>query len=326
MIYLINSEVNHSLVKHKAKEILNNCEIVDEFSLVKLDALESSVFDIINECFNVSFLSSSKTVLVDNVFYFASKSPSNLSFKNDYDYFINELKKLPNDVNLILLVYDKKVDERSKLFKELKKLNFEYILLKQLKDNEWLNYVKSEINKTKLKITNDAIMTLASRTINDYYLLDNEIDKLIAYNDFIDLNVINNLVSEPLQDKIYLLSSSLVKGDISKSIAIYKDLLIQNKEPVLILIGLTNQFRTYYNVNYLNSIGYSNEDISKELLFFNPYRVIYSLKDSFSIRDSFSKLFEDIYNLDCSIKASKIDPNLGLFLFILNFKNNYIKN
>lgn len=325
MIYLFYSLIQRSFLKREVQKIIkSSLGTANEFNYIKFDAKETPVQEIVNACLEVPLIENKKVVVVDDAFFFsASKTREKINKENDYDVLAKYLKKPMEETDLVFLVYEDNIDKRNKLYKALAD-KATISSFAPLKDDDWRKYTAQLVNKKGLNIDGDAIYELAKRTINDRDRLINEIEKLSLYKDHISLNDVITFISEPLEDKAYLLTNALLKGDSASSLYIYRDLITRNIDPNLILISLMNQFRFYYVINYLNAEKVSVFDIANKLKA-SEARVRVSLMCSKAIKKHLINILDDLYYLDYKIKSSQIDRFYALELFINNFKNKYLK-
>ena len=130
--------------------------------------------------------------------------------------------------------------------------------------------------------------------------------------------VIHLLVARQLEDNVFLLTDALAKRKIEEAYLIYEDLMIQNEEPLKLLVLIANQFRLMAQVVKLSQQGYREADIAK-LLNVHPYRVklIHGQSHRFN-PDVLKQYLLQLADLDYKIKTGGINKELALEMFILN--------
>lgn len=324
MVYLFYSLLQRSFLKREAQKIIkSSLGVANEFNYAKFDAKENTVQEIVNACLEVPLMENKKVVVVDDAFYFATdKGKEKINKDNDYDLLVKYLKKPSAETDLIFLVYSDSIDKRSKLYKAIAN-TASISSFMPLKEDDWRKYTVQLVNKKGLKIDGDAIYELAKRTINDRDRLLNEIDKLMLYKEHISLNDVIAFISEPIEDRVYLITNALLKGDVATSLYIFRDLSMKNYDPNYLLIALMNQFRYYYIINYLNKEKMSVFDIATKT-HTSDARVRISLLTSKAIKMHLIDILDDLYYCDYKIKSSQIDRFYAIELFINNFKIKYL--
>ena len=125
------------------------------------------------------------------------------------------------------------------------------------------------------------------------------------------------VVSKPLEENAFELVSAIMKKDQQKAVHIYKDLMVNNEEPVKLIVLIANQMRLLMQVKTLDRKGYNDQEIAK-ILGINPFRLRYIRADAsqYDIQDLMSKL-NDLALLDTNIKKGMVDKKLGLELFLM---------
>ena len=134
-----------------------------------------------------------------------------------------------------------------------------------------------------------------------------EVEKLSLYTKHIHYEDVDKLVSKPLEEDGFELVSAIMKKDQCKCMEIYKDLMIQNYEPIMLIIMISNQIRLAYEIKILERKGYQHFEMAK-MLGINPYRIKYIKQDMglFDKQDLLDKL-EELALLDRNIKQGRID-------------------
>ena len=167
-------------------------------------------------------------------------------------------------------------------------------------------------------MNNDCFNELISRLPLDIANWKTELDKLMLYPGKITREVVDDLISRPVENDTLQLSSAVVGKDVNRALRVYYDLLSNYKNNLQPIIGLlASQFRNMCMCRALNEQGYSAEAIAD---WFNhkPYWATMCLKNS-SGTDSLAllKILAELAQLDQDIKSGKADAVSGLELFII---------
>jgi DNA polymerase-3 subunit delta len=307
------------MIKKQVKKfLLETFSNADKYNVIYLNSHEISEGNIIDECEQMSLTSSNKVVIVENSnFLTAEHAKDKMEYSSE---LLSYLKHENENTKLIFtVVYDKQLDNRNTIVKYVKE-NGKILECKDLKADDWKLYTTKYFERRNVKISDDAINEICKRCNGDLNVFINEVDKLLLYkmND-ITLKDVELLITKPLEDNIFDILDKLLHGKKNDAIEIYRDLLLQKVEPV-VLISIISTTLTYLDrVLYLNSLRQSYTQIASETKS-NPYRVMVTLKDFRNVdKGLISSALDSLYELDKTIKHNNIDRFYGFELFLLNF-------
>ncbi len=125
------------------------------------------------------------------------------------------------------------------------------------------------------------------------------------------------MVAKQVEENVFELTKAILNKETGKSIQIYKDLMMNNEEPIKLIVLIANSLRLLYQVKLLDRKGYNDQEIAK-MLSLNPYRLKYVRQDGkdYDIQELLQKL-DELSQLDVNIKTGKIDRFRGLELFLI---------
>ena len=295
----IGEDENYNLIKidEKAKELqLSN--------LIKFDLSENGVFSLLEELNTSSFFEPNKVIVAYNV-------------KEDLDddrlikYLLN-----PNPSNYLFISIK---NDKYKIYESLKK-NSLIIENNVLKPEEFLKYVLKEAKRLGYNIDNDAASELAKRSLDDYTLLNNNLDKIFSYkydSKNINLNDINQLITKDLDDNIFDLVEEVIKNNKNKAYDIYKELLKKNTDESLILGSLIYKFKEMAMTKVLLNDKCDKAQIA-EILNVKEGRAYYMIKNVSNVRseDLIDKL-NRLLDIDTKSKTGLVNLSQELEMFIL---------
>ena len=158
---------------------------------------------------------------------------------------------------------------------------------------------------------------LLNRLPNSLENWQRELDKLTLYPGTITIEVIENLISQPLEDNALELTNALFSNDLSKALSVLNDLTV-NRIEVFSLIGLISaSLRMMTQVLMLIELGKSDTEIAS-MLNISSGRLYYLKRDiqNRSCKEIL-KVLNDLSQLDQDIKSGRIDGQTGLELFII---------
>lgn len=314
MIRLIISEPS-LLLKAKLNEYTNEViEEKDDFNYCVFDFEETSFEEIVDCLQTPSFSTLRKVVICKNP-YFIKGEKVKVSFDNDMKDLEEYLNSPNPDSELIIVCPKRYYTAKSKFINLISKVGkVENLLFDDI--NELRNYGVSLIKRTNIQISDKALDILFERCLEDVCKLEREIAKLSLFEDYIDEEIINKMVSRPLEDDVFELSNALMAKDHKKTMQIYSDLKLLKVEPIQLIALLSNQFRLMMQSIILKKENKSEAEIAS-LLEVHPYRVKLALRNThnFTLSDVKNALVE-LATLDSKIKSGQYDRYVDFEMFL----------
>lgn len=302
--YLIESSLN--------KIIENN----HDSEIVKYDLNFDLVNNIIEEIISFPLFADKKIIVISNALFLTGLS------NNVSDEEIKALEKvledIPEQINLVLVVENEKLDGRKNLVKKLLK-DSNILECNKLSDQEAYEFVQNAFEEDNYQIDLKAINSLLDKSKENLTLLMSEIDKLKIFK--VDTKIItkedvDQLVSKYDYDNIFELTNSVVNKDLTKALFLYQELLKRGEEPIKIIVLLANQFRTIFQVKKM-LINTNNKKEIADKLKIHPYRVELAKRINIS-EEILLDYLEKLADLDENIKTNRVDKESGLEMFFLN--------
>ncbi len=319
MVYLLFGTQGLILEKQCRKILKDNLSEIDDFHVQKFIATDTTIQDIIYEVELPSLLGDKKAVIVYKP-YFLSSEKSKEKIESEQDYkVLEQYLDHPSEYNdLIFILEAPKLNERAVIVKKLLKVA-RVIEAKEITKEEWPVYIKTYFKKIGVSIDDDAADELAIRVQGDALRFTNEAKKLALYSDYIRLEDIELMVARPLEENAFAIFDHLVKKQNDKAISIYRDLLVENEEPVRLISLLANQLRLLLEVDYLRNEFPSSYEISSQLKI-HEYRVKLALGHLRMLsRKKIEKKLESLFKLDLDIKSGKVDRFFAFEMFLIKF-------
>lgn len=316
MIYVLYGEESF-LLGQKLKDIKKEYSISEEMmNLSTYDALNTSLKEMIEDCNTPSFLSEYKMVVIKNPYFLTTQKVS-AHLDKDTTLLENYVAS-PNPSTILVIYHDvKNFDERKKVVKLLKKETI-FVIMEKATHLQLKSSVRAAIKKRGAMIDDPALEFMLGRLPNDLLIISNEVEKLCLYSSNITIEDINQIVTKPLEENAFELVGAIMKKNQQKAIEIYKDLMVNNEEPIKLIVLIAGQLRLLMQVKSLDRKGYNDQEIGK-LLGVNPFRLKYIRPDAskYDIHDLASRL-NDLAMLDSQIKKGEVSKNMGLELFLMN--------
>lgn len=292
--------------KSLTKKVLEND--VNELNCVKIDYEESSISDILKEMAFLPFGYDKKVIVIENC--------EALFKEKNYEEFVDAVNLNSEYIDVILNIFSAKVAQKH--FEKI--TNKKIVEVKELTDSDWERFIQQFFAKRSVTIDNNAVLELKERTNNDIDLLQNEMEKLVNYSSHITLDDVKLLVTEPLNENSFELLDLLIQNKKELALKRYKDLLIKNNDPILLISLLSTQLKFLNIIYYLLKVRKLSNNEAADILKVKPGRIYFASKNiKYLNQEIIDKAFDDLYKLDNDIKHSAIDKVLGFELFILNF-------
>ncbi len=315
LIYYLQGETAF-LLKNKIEEIKLEA-VVDEFNIIKYDALEDDLKDIVRELNTVSFFDDKKITIVNNVNHLKRFS------KEELELFEKYLKN-PNPDNIVILISNVNIDD-----KYIKGLFDKYCYIENISNiklEDLPKYILKIFTKDNFTIDKEAIQLLIQRTMENQDLLEVEITKLMTYKleeKHISYEDVLSLVPRTLEDNIFEFTQNYLNKQTKTYMRIYYDLISARITPLTIINQLFNNINLLIQVKILLNNRFT-QDMIADSLAISKGRTYYLLKDANKLRlNELEKLVKELAQLDLNIKLGLEEESIGLELLLLGKRNEF---
>ena len=314
MNYLLIGNEIYGQNQRKKQLIEQYVSIDDQMNLTYYNEdANNDIRQLIIQCQTYPFLSDYRVIVYENPsFIFDSKLLDAKQQQALVDYLAN-----PVETTVLIIVINKTVNSNSLIYKKISKY-FKIEKFDKLSQNDFEKLVRDDLKTNSVNISKDALDLLLSRLDNDVEKYKNELNKLLTYGTELDYQDIDYLINQPIENDIFKLTNAINQNDLAASLKVYRDLLTNNKNDVLSIIGLlASQYRSMSQVKLLSQLGYNNAQIAAKLNI-SAGSVYYKLRDSLTLsaKELMNKL-NQLAILDESIKSGLTEPVSGLELFII---------
>lgn len=315
-----DSKLVSSAVKKHRKEEFSDTKAMN---FASLDKNECSFVDIYNACTLLPLGYERKCVIVDNC-SFLSKAKSKVSKGDDDEPFLEYCASPDEAVDLYLMVYEesKKIDKKNKYLKAILEGGGKLEEVVPFSPQKWRVYIPAFFTKRGQKIDEGAIEEMIERSCFDYSSFYSDACKISTYagEEPITAKMVKTLVSAPMEERAYTLTSALLNRETDKAIEIYRSLRTMGQEAIPIINMLGREFIRYDKVKWLSKEGYSPNEIANAL-HIKPGQV-YGISGTLrrvSSNADFPCEVDKLYALEKDIMLGKIDRDIGLTLYLANF-------
>lgn len=275
---------------------------------------ETPMKDIVEDALTPPFLTEYKMVVVKNPYFLTTQKQKE---KNEDLEILMKYLKIDNPSTIFIIYHDQKnFDERKKVVKELRK-TVQFIEVDKMDPQQLYKATHQAIKARGCTIDEDALHLFLSRMPNDLLEISQEVNKICLYTKHIDIKTIDVMISKQLEENVFEITKAILNKETRQSIQIYKDLKMNNEEPIKLIALIASSLRLLYQVKLLDRKGYNDQEIAK-MLSLNPYRLKYIRQDGkdFEIQELLKRI-DELSQLDVDIKTGKIDRFKGLELFLV---------
>lgn len=277
---------------------------------------ETNINNLISDIEVPAFGFDKKLIIIKNAGILKKERKANSKANSDLQkkiatYIQDNIKVIKETVILIFVEEDISKCELAKVIEQNGVVcNFE-----RLKPLDIKKRLKAICNGYEVNVDEQTLNLLIETSGTNMQNLINEIRKLIEYTGkggTITIEAVNKLATKEFEARIFDLTDSLGKKDISKAMEILKE-LVYNKEPVQkILITLYNHFKKIYLTRLCIE---GNKDLASALKL-KPNQAFliskYKKQSEYFKTNELRKVLGELINLDKNYKSGLIDINIGL--------------
>lgn len=310
-VYLLYGEEDYLRKKYKDSlqvAIISN-DLTMNYSYFEGKNIE--VTEIIEKAETLPFFNDRRLIIIENSDLFSVKNS-----------LADHLNTLPESTHIIFV--EKKIDKRSKLYKQIKK-NGTITELKELDNKKLKVFVASLLKKDNKKITENTVSYLLDKTGTNMLFIQNEVEKLICYaydRELITKEDIDSICIEQIEGKIFQMIDAIVVKNKDTALKLYYDLLELKEKPMSILFLLSRHFKILLQVKDLSKFGYDNYTLAGKVGV-NPYFVGKYIGQSKKLSMATLKANLHLCNeAEEDVKTGRQNDQLGVEVLIIQFANN----
>jgi DNA polymerase-3 subunit delta len=316
MIYFLYGEDSYRS-KEKLADIIEGYKKVHKsgLNLLYIDAKNNN-FDDFYANFKInSMFAEKKLIILKNVF-------GNTKFQED---FLENLKKLEEIKDIVVVYESEKVDQRTKFFKALIKnvKAQEFNFLQPANLRKWIEEEFSAQGGPasgweKTTITPDAIDLLTNYVKSDLWRMSQEVNKLANYKrgSVVEKEDIELQIRPDIENDIFKTIEAMASRNKKQALHLFHKHIENGDNALYLLTMIAYQFR---NLIIL-------KELSEKRL---PYPVIvkksglhpFVVQKTFSMANKFSmeelkNIYKKIFATDAEIKTGQVEPEMSLDLLL----------
>lgn len=278
-IYLLYGRENYLLDKALKEIKVRVVTCFEEMNYIVFEGKDIDLSIIKNACETLPFGSDKKLVVIKDFQELKSKrkksedegkEDSTSLGKTDYISFINNL----SDDVCLLFINSGEVDKRKKLFKEIKKSGsiFEFNKINRRDLFQWIKnfFVNAGkgINPREIEYFIQSTGYTDKNNNMDMYYVENEMEKILSYmgeDKIVKMEHMQALLHEPLENNIFKLIDTCYEGNVSRSLKIYSDLLLEGESSYSIIALISWGIKNLIKIKELKEEGLDSQTISKKI-------------------------------------------------------------
>jgi len=287
-----------------------------ELNTTVFDGSKVTLSELQHVCDSIPFMAERRLVIVEGLL-------TRLEPKGQKEYLeklTQYLKRLPESTRLVF-VEDRSIGKSNPVHKLA--LADERGHVKEFKPpqrrglNRW---IEERVKKKGGQINTAAVETLAAFVGNDLRLLDQEIEKLVAYVDWarpISEDDVRLLVSYVQEANVFEMVDALGQRDGQRAAKLLHQLLDEGEHPLALLGMIVRQFRIMIQVKELSGQGLSQQDMATRLKL-HPFVVKKTTRQAMNFSmEQLEAIYRKLLETDVAIKTGKMDEVLALDMLVV---------
>ncbi len=182
-------------------------------------------------------------------------------------------------------------------------------------------WVQKRVKQKGGQIDYRAVMALVNVVGDDLRALDNEIEKLTLYVNgarAVSLADVERLCPYTADSETFAMANAIGRQDVKTALDQLHKRLEEGQHPLMIMGGITGQFRGLLEIKSMAAAGLTPAEIAKAKGWKSDYAVKMRLKDArnFSL-ERLLEIFTILLNTDKAIKTGQIEETLAVDLLVM---------
>lgn len=182
-------------------------------------------------------------------------------------------------------------------------------------------WVAGRVKTAGFAIAQDAVALFVDWVGTSMYNAANELDKLIAYCEAlgtkrIEVSAVREIVTRTPEERVFDLAEAASLGHKQEALGIYYDLMGGKETPVGLLALIIRQWNILLRAKSLIDSGKRAGDLMREVKMPPSAAGRYMKQAEQMSRAHIERTLRGLADLDYAMKSGRIDPNLGLEMYI----------
>jgi DNA polymerase-3 subunit delta len=295
-----------------------------ELNTTVFDGSKVTLGELEHACGSVPFMADRRLVIVEGLLtHLESKGKEGApaAWQKEYlERLIQYLQRLPETTRLVL-VEDRPVSKNNPVLRlALAEKRGHVREFKTPQGKELSRWIEGRVRKKGGQINPAAVETLAAFVGGDLRLLDQEIEKLIAYADRprpITEDDVRLLVSYVREANVFDMVDALGQRDGQQAAKLLHQLLDEGEHPLALLGMIVRQFRIMIQVKELNGQGLSQQEIAARLKL-HRFVVKKAVRQAMNFSmEQLEAIYRKLLETDVAIKTGQMDDVLALDMLVV---------
>lgn len=297
--------------KIKDKVLMNGNDMMNFYEAQDKEIIVSQIQDAVE---TLPFFAEQKLILLKETGLFKPGK------KDETEKFEQLVQQLPDYV--VLLIDEKDVDKRSKLFKTIK-AKAEVIEFNFPGEAIVAQILKEQCKSHGLKIQEGTLSYFIQKMPEDIAYILGEWNKLISYTEdgVITKEAIDTICIFSLETRVFEMVKKIVSHETNEALEIYSRMIQSKESPIGILVLIARQFRMMYQVKYLLANRSPLKEIAAQVKL--PFFVVKEMSEQ--VKNYGFKQLEDILeaclHTDEMIKLGKMESSQCVEMLIMQCLN-----
>lgn len=325
MFYLFHGEdeFSHSETLAEFKEKMGDPGLA-ELNTTVFDGSKVTLGELQHACGSVPFMADRRLVIVEGLLArLESKGEERAlaAWQKEYlEGLTQYLRRLPETTRLVF-VENKSISQSNPVHRlALAEKRGHVREFKPPQGRELNRWIEERVRKKGGQINPTATETLTTFVGNDLRLLDQEIEKLIAYVDEarpISEDDVRLLVSYVREASVFEMVDALGQRDGQQAAKLLHQLLDEGEHPLALLGMIVRQFRIIIQVKDLSERGLSQQDIAARLRL-HHFVVKKAVRQAMNFSmEQLEAIYGKLLETDVAIKTGQMDEVLALDMLVV---------
>jgi DNA polymerase-3 subunit delta len=309
--YLLNQAIS--------KEVKRLVGETDSMNTVLYDVNDHdfSMYRVLEEASTMTFFSTHKVILLKNAaFLTRGVAISEAELKALARY----LKQVDDTCSIFFIHDDDNLDTSKKVTKlVLEKAQVTHV--KKLMPDAFKSHMLKLFKQHNVTISSSAFEEFIRRVDNNLSVAYHELDKLVLFQQDVQLEDVEALISRPLDSEAFHLVNALMDKNLKSALVIFNDMMLLNMDPLSFSGLIASQLRLLYQIACLDEVGYHREEMINQLSdahTINVYRLTRLLQLSRQTTPHrILTILNHLAQYDQKSKLGLLDKRFGFELFII---------